>query len=215
VQSWETSYLFRRGNIIISASSSPVELRSSFKVREITLSLKTEVQSEAIPQALKLAAGVIQSLQDLKTGRIKEINRSYLLSSSLGEPATDTPKIYPVSALHTTTPHNQHFLPSVLPLSFVVDDFLKRYDQNNKATLAKLKATLPILLELVCDKPINQIFQADINSYFDEVQKLPVRRDAGIFTGMSSDKSLRQMEVVIEFLKKTSLRPNYTVNLLF
>ena len=70
-------------------------------------------------------------------------------------------------------------------LSVVVDDFLKRYDPSNKATFTKLNATLPIFVELIGNKAINQILQADVNSYFEEVQKLPVRRDAKIFSGMS------------------------------
>ncbi|CAD6882056.1 hypothetical protein [Methylomonas albis] len=33
--------------------------------------------------------------------------------------------------------------------SVVVVDFLNRYDQRNKATLIKLKSTLPIFIELL------------------------------------------------------------------
>lgn len=44
---------------------------------------------------------------------------------------------------------------------------------------------MPILLELIGDKPINQILQADINSFFDEVQKLPVKRNKKVFEGMT------------------------------
>ena len=75
---------------------------------------------------------------------------------------------------------------STVPLlSVVVVDFLKRYDPSNKATFTKLNATLPIFVELIGNKAINQILQADVNSYFEEVQKLPVRRDAKILSGMS------------------------------
>jgi hypothetical protein len=176
-------YLFRRGNVYYFRFVIPVELRNSFKVREIILSLKTEVKSEAIPLAWKLAASVTQSLKDLKTGKIKDVNRSYLIESSINEPAR-TPQNIAIAAQHVTIPINPQ-LPKAPLLSFVVDDFLKRYDQSNKATLTKLKSTLPILIELVGDKVINQIFQTDLNRFFDEVQKLPVRRDAGIFKGMS------------------------------
>lgn len=51
--------------------------------------------------------------------------------------------------------------------------------------MTKLKSTLPVFVELVGDKPINTILQADVNRYFDDVQKLPVRRDAKQFRGMS------------------------------
>jgi hypothetical protein len=92
-------------------------------------------------------------LVDLKSGKIKEVNHSLLISSSLGEPAIGTLKNIAVSAQHVTIPTNPQ-LPTAPLLSFVVEDFLKRYNQNNKATLIKLKATLPILIELVGDKPI-------------------------------------------------------------
>ncbi|PPD35833.1 MAG: hypothetical protein CTY19_01955 [Methylomonas sp.] len=79
-------------------------------------------------------------------------------------------------------------LPKAPLLSVVVADFLQRYDPKNKATLTKLKSTLPIFIELVGDKPITNILQADVNNYFDQVQKLPIRHDAKMFRGMSLKK---------------------------
>ncbi|WP_333877554.1 site-specific integrase [Methylobacter sp.] len=78
-----------------------------------------------------------------------------------------------------------HFKSTAPLLSVVIDDFLRRYDPENKSMLGKLTGTLAILVELVGDKSINQILQADLNNFFDEVQKLPVRRDSKKFTGMS------------------------------
>jgi hypothetical protein len=67
-------------------------------------------------------------------------------------------------------------------LSVVIDDFLKRYDPANKSMLGKLTGTLEILIEFIGDKSINQILQFDLNNFFDEIQKLPVRRDSKKFT---------------------------------
>jgi len=44
---------------------------------------------------------------------------------------------------------------------------------------------MPILLELVEDKPVDEILQTDINRFFDEVQKLPAMRTGKKFKGMS------------------------------
>ncbi|WP_374088327.1 hypothetical protein [Methylomicrobium lacus] len=66
-------------------------------------------------------------------------------------------------------------------LSVVILGFLKRHDQNKKANFTKLVVTLPIFLDLVGDRLINQLLQADINGYFDEVQSLPLWHHAKIF----------------------------------
>jgi len=42
-----------------------------------------------------------------------------------------------------------------------------------------------LFVELVTDKPVNEIFQTDINNFFDEVQKPPVRPDAKTFADLS------------------------------
>ncbi len=73
-------------------------------------------------------------------------------------------------------------------LSVVVADFLDHYSPDNKATLTKLKSTLPVFVELIGDKPVNKILQTDVNKYFDLVQKLPVRRDAKIFANIPIKK---------------------------
>ena len=161
-------YLFRRKNIYYFRFSVPREHRDALQVREIVQSLKTECRVEATPLALKLACEVTDILRELKTGTVNLEGRELF----------KIPK--------QTKKAHQIIFPSSSPkLSIVVDDFLKRYDPATKTMLTKLNATLPILIELVNDKPVNQLLQADINSFFDDVQKLPVRRDAKEFKGMS------------------------------
>jgi len=171
-------YLFRRKNIFYFRVAVPVELRKILKVREIIQSLKTDSQAEAIPIALRMAANVTSKFQELKRGDIPAIESNHLQiikdhqNNVVREPA-----------INYTTPAPAKS--SAYLLSFVIEDFLKRYDPANKSMLVKLNATLPILIELVGDKPIDQIYQTDINNFFDEVQKLPVRRDAAKFKGLS------------------------------
>jgi len=51
--------------------------------------------------------------------------------------------------------------------------------------LVKLSSFMPIFLELVGDRAVNEILQADINRFFDQVQKLPARRTGKKYKGMS------------------------------
>jgi integrase len=166
-------YLIRRKNVFYFRLVVPAELRESINAREIVRSLKTESRHEAAHQALKLAAHYKAALHDLKVGKAQQVNHLGLPALKCAPPVT--PPIAPPVQGKSSAPL----------LSVVITDFLKRYDPSNRATLTKLTATLPVFLELIGDKPVNQILQADINAYFDDVQKLPVRRDAKIFEGMT------------------------------
>jgi len=182
-------YLIRRKNIFYFRFVVPVGFRDLLKVREITKSLRTENREEATHQALKLAAYFRATMHNHKTGKALILNRSEMMASISDEVAYHPTQINAVEPLYVAsvdepTPIYSTILKAPL-LSVVIDDFLARYDQKKKATLTKLNATLPIFLELVTDKPINQILQADINSYFDDVQRLPIRKEAKIFKGMS------------------------------
>jgi hypothetical protein len=174
-------YLYRRNNIYYFRLRVPAELRVSLKVSEIIQSLKTESRADAIPLALRLAASVTVTFNELKAANkacISHLEVIRLARHDLQIDSASGSSIGVISALDKSQ--------STVPLlSVVVDDFLKRYDPSNKATFTKLNATLPIFVELIGNKAINQILQADVNSYFEEVQKLPVRRDAKIFSGMS------------------------------
>ncbi|WP_445369736.1 DUF6538 domain-containing protein [Methylomonas sp. BW4-1] len=168
-------YLFRRRNIYYFRIRVPAEHQQALNATEIVRSLKTESRHEAIPLALQLAANVALAFNELKSGTISDFSASELMSRG---PQNQLPAtVSPITV-------RQNLLKSPL-LSVVVADFLNRYNPKNKPTLTKLKSTLPVFIELIGDKPINTILQADVNNYFDQVQKLPVRRDAKIFRGMS------------------------------
>jgi len=182
-------YLFRRNNIFYFRARIPFEYQNSFKAKEVVRSLKTENQAEAIPIALKLASNFKASFQDIQAGKRYILSYSQLialLDDSVVGNSSQNNAATPSCAVIVSEPVTTYATPPTPPLlSVVIDDFLGRYDQNKKATLTKLKSTLPIFLELVGEKPINQILQADINSYFDDIQKLPVRRDTKVFRGLS------------------------------
>jgi len=185
----KTPFLFRRKNVYYLRIRIPLEHQEASKSREIVHSLKPENRAEAMPQALKLAANFKALIQDLKAGKRETISRSELVAS-VSNP--DTPQD---SQIEDNPPLPATFkqiafsgragITNAQLLSVVVDDFLSRYDQNNKAIYTKLVATLPLLVELVGDKPINQILQVDLNKFFDDVQKLPVKCKQKAFEGMT------------------------------
>ncbi|MGR8931807.1 MAG: DUF6538 domain-containing protein [Gammaproteobacteria bacterium] len=180
-------YLIRRKNIFYFRLGIPAELREIVKSREIVQSLRTQNNDEAERKALKLAAHFKALLHDLKTGNRTQINRVEALAllaeneNSNVEPTHATPISTP-SPICPTPLQTTHQSPL---LSVVIDDFLNRYDQNNKATYTKLVATLPLLVELIGDKPVNQILQTELNGFFDDVQKLPVKRKQKAYSGMT------------------------------
>ncbi len=185
----KTPYLFRRKNVYYFRIRIPLEHQEASKSREIVHSLKTENRAEAIPQALKLGANFKALIQDLKAGKRETISRSELIASvsNPGTPQNNQIEANPPlpSTLKQIAFCSRAEITNTPLLSVVVDDFLKRYDQNNKATYTKLLATLPLLVELVGDKSINQILQTDLNGFFDDVQKLPVKRKQKAFEGMT------------------------------
>lgn len=172
-------YLFRRRNVYYFRIRVPTELRGILKARTIVRSLKTENRHEAIAIALQLAANVSSALYDFKTEKISTLNLDALL--------TQDPQSQAVSKAIALSPAKTN-IPLAPLLSTVVNDFLQRYNQRNTTTLSKLKSTLPIFVELVGDKPINTILQAEVNNYFELVQKLPIRRDSKKYRGKSIKK---------------------------
>ena len=121
----------------------------------------------------------------------------------------NTPQNDDIAALQTVIVANSAIPYDALPqaplLSVVIDDFLSRYDVNNKAMLTKLTSFMPIVLELIEDRPVDEILQGDINHFFDDIQKLPVRRTTKKFKKMT----FRQMMVIA--LAKRLLRTHTEV----
>jgi integrase len=75
-----------------------------------------------------------------------------------------------------TTPRGPpQWTPQATPtFKAVVDDYLAKYAKKNKsAMLKKHLQALPMLLEVVGDKPITEIKQGDINRFFELLGRLP------------------------------------------
>lgn len=186
-------YLVRRKNVFYFRLAVPLELREVVKSREIVQSLRTQDSGEAERRALKLAAHFKSLLYDLKTGKTGKFSRVDAVAAetaNAGIQNSENSNVEPAqspASVEQQLPYVKSPEARQRPLfSLVVSDFLNHYDQTNKATYTKLVATLPLLIELIGDKPVNQVLQTDLNRFFDDVQKLPVKRKQKAFDGMTA-----------------------------
>ncbi|MCQ8119948.1 hypothetical protein NP589_21230 [Methylomonas sp. WSC-7] len=124
-------------------------------------------------------------LHELKTGKTSSVVRLNSWETKQDEASLDNSAQEPQANYQLKSSQPAIETRQAPLLSIVVDDFLSRYDQTNKATFTKLSATLPLLIELVGDKPVNQILQTDLNGFFDDVQRLPIKRAKKIYNGMT------------------------------
>ena len=61
-------------------------------------------------------------------------------------------------------------------LSEVAAAYLKHFEKREKAAmLVKVRTSMPLLLDIVGDKPIGSLNQDDLNDFFDVIQHLPPR----------------------------------------
>lgn len=75
-----------------------------------------------------------------------------------------------------TSPAQPQKLANTPTLKTVVDGFLGKYQRDKKpAMYRKHKPVLSMFLDIVGDKPINEIKQADVNEFFELVCRLPPR----------------------------------------
>lgn len=114
-----------------------------------------------------------QRRQELQVARLQGENEG-LRQALVGKPnaiAAD-----PSTPAATLAPPAAAAAAAVGPtLTEVVADFLKRHRKDKAAMLKKHQGVLPLFLELIGNKPVTAIRQADINRFLDLVQKLPPR----------------------------------------
>ncbi|MEK6663088.1 MAG: DUF6538 domain-containing protein [Pseudomonadota bacterium] len=114
-----------------------------------------------------------QHLQELKQVKLEVENEvlKRVLAGAGTSPATAPPPTPQDSPATLRTP------PAPM-LKTVVDGFLSKYSQGKKlAMFKKHKPVLTMLLDVVGNKPITQLKQADINEFFDLLKNLPPRWD--------------------------------------
>lgn len=120
----------------------------------------------ALEEAVRVArlegenAGFLKALEAQQ--RPIHVEVAQVASASLLLPSAPTPKPLAVKAVPT--------------LGMVVDAFLAQYEKRGKPQmLKKHRPTLNMLVEVVGDKPVNELRQAHLNEFFDVLTILPPR----------------------------------------
>jgi len=197
-------YLLRRGNTYIFRIAVPKDLRVALGKREITRSLKTPDRRVALPQALHLAAHVTTLFAELRampnytktyyTVRLDLSPDGSMKIEAQGEPheadainstievaveqAREKIQVLrePVAVL-VSQPHQSSPAPGANSplLSEVIKHFLKSYPSSKTAMRRKHEIVLPIFLDIIGDKPANQIRQTEIHGFFATINALPPR----------------------------------------
>lgn len=112
----------------------------------------------------------IKHRQEMKLMKL-ELENKYLRSDRAGSQVAPLVSVMP--ALQSAVAPVATF-PRTLKM--VVDDFLDRFKKEKKpAMFKKHQPVLNMFLEIVGDKPVDQLKQADINEFFDLVCRLPPR----------------------------------------
>jgi integrase len=110
----------------------------------------------------------VQHNRELKQARAEaraEALEGALVALSHLTPTTPSPGLQ-------TPPAASKRVPTVF-LKEVISGFLKGYGKKKPAMLRKLNPVLNMFLEIVGDKPIADIYQQDINDFFNIIVKLP------------------------------------------
>lgn len=189
-----TPYLQRRGDALFFRIAVPLDLRPNVGAREINKTLRTIDRRIAIPRALHLASRALQLFAELrampkeKRGRLRiDFGMDYSFDE-LGRPKLQFTDIKPgeeqaVMAItrqlqltsQASTPAivgQQH--QAIFRLSEVITAFISSPEVASRAEMVKKhRLVLPILVEVIGDKMIDQLRQSDILDVFNVIRKLP------------------------------------------
>lgn len=203
--SCQIPYLLRRGDTFVFRIVVPTDLRPVFGVREVVRSLRTSDRRIAASRALRYASKMLYLFSELRAmpnGHKENMQFDYTLIVDFDE--LGLPKQFKVegepheqvainSAIKTVIETGQarscstngpskkddsqaQQSVSIPTFKIVVDAFLESYRKDKKpAMFKKHRPVLTMFLEVIGNKPVNDIKQADINEFFSLLNKLPPR----------------------------------------
>lgn len=199
-------YLQRRGDVYFFRIAVPPDLRATIGKPEITQSLKTPDRRTALPKALHLAAQVTTLFAELR-GSPGEHHASFSVEiqpsgsrpskgrgapldhaavngtvQTMAEEAREkVTALHPPKATHAPTAPDRTRTPvNKSPrLSEVIRAFLANYPKSKEAMKRKHEIVLPIFLDIIGDKAVDQIKQTEIRGFFATINALPPLRDTG------------------------------------
>lgn len=179
-------YLVRRGDTFYFRVRVPADLREHFPAREIVRSLHTTDRRVAAPQALVLAAqhlAQFHSLRMSKNHRVELVvtfdyrpdgSRAVVFDDVQPHDIETVKTLAREFAPESTAAPTPTLSPKTPLLSEAVAAFLEREAKSDKdAMLKKHRGCLPVFVELVGDVRLHELKQRQLNSFFEDVSKLP------------------------------------------
>lgn len=181
-------YLVRRGDTFYFRLSVPADLRQHFPAREIIRSLRTTDRHVAAPQALVLAAQHLEKFHSLRMSKNNRVELAVIFnyrSDGSREIVFDDVQPHDIETVKTLA---REFGPETQPaatvaptvsastplLSQAVAEFLEHEAKTGKdAMLRKHKGCLPVFVELVGDIRLQDLKQRQLNSFFQDLCRLP------------------------------------------
>lgn len=137
---------------------------TSTKLLSLNYTIQCDINELGLPTGVKIEAEPHE--QEAVNSAIRTIYASAVAHHQKPQSSDTAPGN--TTAIHLNDP--------VPTLKTVIDNFLSKYMKKNKpAMLKKHKPVLMMLLDVVGDKPITKLKQADINEFFDLLENLPPR----------------------------------------
>lgn len=182
-------YLQYRGNALAFRIAVPADLRDAFACREVVHALPADSLTAARDHALILGVRVRRLFVDARrelhppdtcqaqlTRLLQEAQHALFAIPDVGlegayRPSTPAPTV--PSPVVTVLPPANDRPTSRLQLSAVIASFLQAYPAKQQAMRRKHQTCLPVLLELVGDRPIDALKHAQLRDAFDVLQRLP------------------------------------------
>ncbi len=182
-------YLQYRGNALAFRIAVPADLRDAFACREVVHALPADSLTAARDHALILGVRLRRLFVDARrqsrppdtcqaqlTALLQETRYAPFAIPDVGlegayRPSTPAPTV-PSPAL-TAVPSANDLPTSRLQLSAVIASFLQAYPAKQEAMRRKHQTCLPVLLELVGDRPVDALKHAQLRDAFDVLQRLP------------------------------------------
>ncbi len=193
-------YLQRRGNTYSFRIAVPSDLRAILGARELVRTLKTTDRRSAAPCALFLASKALtlfSKLRAMPNDQDAPLGFDYVFKLNFdqfggiasmevqGEPNEQEAINSAITATLQAIPRPAHVIPLVAPpsppevsaplLSTIIDTYVVNYPLAKVQMRKKHAFVLPLLLEIVGDKAVSDLKQADIRRFFSLLNKLPLR----------------------------------------
>lgn len=183
-----------------------LSLETKFKLKHIDtiIEYEDEAAQKNREHRAEIAEKDRQHKTDLQHARLEAENET--MRRVLAGSHTSTTPI--LTVLTKVAPERLVNIPSAT-LKNAIDSYLSDYKRNGKAAMFKKhEAALPLLLEIIGNKPISEVMQEDIIEFFNVINNLPPRWQDACRKQKLSVRQLSKLDHKITISPKT-FKSNY------